>query len=505
MDMTLLLAKLLLAVVFAIAGAAKLADRDGVRQVAAEFGAPAGLLAPLAWLVVAAELGVGLALLVDGSAQIGALTALALLVVFSAAVVANVSRGRRPSCHCFGRLHAAPVGWSTVARNALLASVAGFVAVGGRFPVAFAALAAVAAVVWVTLEQRRAVRRGRPARSFTLDDQRGRTWTLEELLVPRTPLLLVFSAPGCGACRTFMGELTSWQGELNGQLTVAVVSAGPRDEHPASANGEQGLRLLEDAEGAVSETYGVRATPSAVLIGADAKLAAAPAVGGEQIAALVTQATRAEAGTALARRGLLLRAVTGAAAVTVLPMVASATAAAGTVKRAARPKRLKIDGAYLCDQRYALCTKAKCEPSKSNPKIAVCRCKVQRGYSIGFKSCQARAAKGNRLHSNFSVQDTAKTRVMECSAKGLWVQCLDVACRVDRDNPRRALCQCVKYETENFFTFGGNCDTDTCSTVIWSATTAPFPGGAQYEKGMKQIGLPVTMPKSCPVPEKSSA
>jgi hypothetical protein len=34
--------------------------------------------------------------------------------------------------------------------------------------------------------------------------------------------------------------------------------------------------------------------------------------------------------------------------------------------------------------------------------------------------------------------------------------------------------------------------------VIWSATTAPFPGGAQYEKGLKRLGIPVTVPKSCP-------
>jgi hypothetical protein len=495
MDMTLLLARLLLAVVFAVAGAAKLADRDGVRQVAAEFGAPAAFLAPLVWLVVAAELGVGLVMIVSGWAQIGALAALALLVVFSAAVVANVVRGRRPSCHCFGRLHAAPVGWSTVARNALLASVAGFVAAGGRFPVMFTALAMAAAVAWAVLEQRGRMHRGSAAHSFALDDQLGRTWTLDTLLAPPAPLLLVFSAPGCEACRMLMSDVARWQDQLDDRLTLAVVSAGLSGEHPVRL-------MLEDADRTVSDAYGVQATPAAVLIGVDGKLAAEPALGAEQIAALVARVTDAE--KPLVRRGLLVRAATGAAAATVLPMLASAAAAARAVERAARPKALKIDGAWLCDQRYALCTKAKCLPSKSDPKISVCRCKVKRGYSVGFKTCKQRAPKKTRLHSNFSLQDvTKRTRVLECSAKGLWVQCLDVACHVDPDNPRRAKCQCVNMETEDFFTFGGNCDTDTCSTVIWSATTAPFPGGAQYEKGMKRLGIHVNSPKSCPAPAVS--
>jgi peroxiredoxin len=502
---TLLLGQLVLAAVFAVAGLAKFADRDGVRQVAAEFGAPSAVLAPMVWLVVIAELGVALAMIVSPWAHIGALVALALLATFSAAVLVNLVRGRRPSCHCFGRLHAAPVGGSTVARNVLLASVAGFVAADGRFPIAFAALAFAGAAGWALLEHRRGprARPGVRAASFALEDEAGRTRTLEALLAPRTPLLLVFSAPGCGACAMLMGDLARWQSDLDGRLTVAIVSAGSREEHLAPAR-EHGLRLLlADAGSAVSEAYGVQATPTAVLIDADATVDAAPAVGVDAIAALVSAAAETGADTTLARRGLLVRAVGGAAAVTVLPMIASATAAARTVHRAVRPEAMKIDGAWLCDQRYALCTSAKCVPSKDDPKISVCRCKIARGYSVGFKNCQARAPKGNRLHSNFSLQDVnAKTRVMTCSAEGLWAQCLDVACRVEADHPRHAKCQCVNMRTDEFLTFGGDCDTATCATAIWSATTKPFPGGAQYEKGIKLVGLDLTLPKNCPSPKE---
>src|SRR5205823_4316745 len=41
------------------------------------------------------------------------------------AIGANLIRGRRPACHCFGRLDASPIGWQTLVRNAVFAAVAG--------------------------------------------------------------------------------------------------------------------------------------------------------------------------------------------------------------------------------------------------------------------------------------------------------------------------------------------------------------------------------------------
>ena len=42
-------------------------------------------------------------------------------------VTYNLARGRKPECHCFGQIHSAPVGWKTLARNGVLAAVAGFI------------------------------------------------------------------------------------------------------------------------------------------------------------------------------------------------------------------------------------------------------------------------------------------------------------------------------------------------------------------------------------------
>ena len=47
--------------------------------------------------------------------------------MFVVGISINLARGRTPDCHCFGQLHSAPAGWKTLARNGVLAAVAGFV------------------------------------------------------------------------------------------------------------------------------------------------------------------------------------------------------------------------------------------------------------------------------------------------------------------------------------------------------------------------------------------
>ena len=48
-------------------------------------------------------------------------------MLFIGAIGINLARGRRPDCHCFGQLHASPVGWKTIVRNSALAALAAFV------------------------------------------------------------------------------------------------------------------------------------------------------------------------------------------------------------------------------------------------------------------------------------------------------------------------------------------------------------------------------------------
>src|SRR5439155_4559559 len=132
MSLLLVCARLLLCVVFLIAGLAKLADLAGSRQALRDFGVPSKLADPFGLLLPLAELAVAVALVLPATAWWGALGALALLLLFVGGIGYNLARGRHPDCHCFGQLHSAPAGWPTLIRNLVLAAVAAVVVIFGR-------------------------------------------------------------------------------------------------------------------------------------------------------------------------------------------------------------------------------------------------------------------------------------------------------------------------------------------------------------------------------------
>jgi thiol-disulfide isomerase/thioredoxin/uncharacterized membrane protein YphA (DoxX/SURF4 family) len=144
MGAAVLVCRVLLAGVFIGAGVTKLADLPGSRSAAVDFGVPERLAGVVGTLVPVAEIAVGVALVPLSSARFGALGALVLLGVFSAAIVNAVAHGRAPDCHCFGQVHSASVGWPTLARNLVLIGVAGFVAIGASHH------GGVSATGWVT-------------------------------------------------------------------------------------------------------------------------------------------------------------------------------------------------------------------------------------------------------------------------------------------------------------------------------------------------------------------
>src|SRR5262245_21233448 len=130
--MTLLFVKFALAAILVVAGLGKLADPAGSRKSMVEFGIPSKLAPTAATAVALCEIATAALLAIPGSTPAGALGALALFACFGGAVAINLALGRAPGCHCFGRLSSGPVGWSTVARNTMFATAAGYVAADGR-------------------------------------------------------------------------------------------------------------------------------------------------------------------------------------------------------------------------------------------------------------------------------------------------------------------------------------------------------------------------------------
>jgi hypothetical protein len=78
MTIALLIARLLLAIVFAVAGAAKLADLVGSRRALEEFGLPRPLANPAGTILPLMEIAIATALIPVASGWWGAVAALAL-------------------------------------------------------------------------------------------------------------------------------------------------------------------------------------------------------------------------------------------------------------------------------------------------------------------------------------------------------------------------------------------------------------------------------------------
>jgi uncharacterized membrane protein YphA (DoxX/SURF4 family) len=128
MNAVVVVARLVLAAVFAVAGWTKARDVVGTRAAVHDFGIPAPFIAPVAFLLPVAELTVAVLLLFEDTAAIGAIGAIVLLALFIVAIAVSLARGRRPDCHCFGQVRSEPVSATTLVRNWVLIALAIFVA-----------------------------------------------------------------------------------------------------------------------------------------------------------------------------------------------------------------------------------------------------------------------------------------------------------------------------------------------------------------------------------------
>ena len=122
--------RVVLALVFGAAAAGKLVDRRGATAAAQALGVPQAIARPVARLLPVSELAVATAMLWGPTVVVGAAVGLFLLALFTFLVVLSLRRGRRPSCHCFGRVTDAPIGPGTVVRNLVLMAVAVAVVLG---------------------------------------------------------------------------------------------------------------------------------------------------------------------------------------------------------------------------------------------------------------------------------------------------------------------------------------------------------------------------------------
>src|SRR5829696_3534457 len=131
MEAFLLLIRIFLAGVFALAGIGKLLDLEGSEKAVREFGVHEELAQPLAFLLPAAELLIALSLLPISTAWLGGIGGFLLLAVFIGGMIWQMAQGNAPDCHCFGALHSEPVSKKSLIRNIIFAILAFFLVASG--------------------------------------------------------------------------------------------------------------------------------------------------------------------------------------------------------------------------------------------------------------------------------------------------------------------------------------------------------------------------------------
>jgi thiol-disulfide isomerase/thioredoxin/uncharacterized membrane protein YphA (DoxX/SURF4 family) len=336
-DALLLSARCILAVVFLVAAVGKLLDLGGSRRAAEEFGVPARVASVAGPALPVAELVTAVMLLIRPTAVIGAGFALVLLLLFTLGVLYAMSQGRAPDCHCFGQIHSEPAGRSTLVRNALLAALAVVILVGGTGPsvsgalaglngtqAALVAVSVIAALLAVAVAQlwrgRRRLNaalalasaaaaipglpRGAPAPEFALPPVRGAISTLEDLLGSGRQAILVFVSTHCGPCLQMLPTLARWQESLRNSLALPAIFAGSPEEIDRLCDEFDLTAALAQENDEIFTLYALRATPSAVLLGADGTIASAPAEGVPAIEALIRSVlARLESATLAAHSG----------------------------------------------------------------------------------------------------------------------------------------------------------------------------------------------------------
>jgi hypothetical protein len=227
-DLTL---RIIVAAVLATAAAAKLRDPRGLLVAVGEHGVPRPLRTPAAALLVAAELGLAVLLLVPATARAAGVGTAALGAVFALSLGAMRVRGRRRApCRCFGGSRERPVGLLVL--RALALSAAGVAVATGVADrgapsgdalmvaalIALALVVAVLVVLVLALYRQVGVLEGRlgPRSALELAEEGpelGRAAPLLPALARSGAELVAFSSPGCRLCAELAPALAALERE----------------------------------------------------------------------------------------------------------------------------------------------------------------------------------------------------------------------------------------------------------------------------------------------------
>jgi thiol-disulfide isomerase/thioredoxin len=312
--------KIALAFVFGLAAISKLlAGFPASRKSLSDFGVPPRLIPVLTVVLPFTEFIIAVLLLYPRLAWAGSVAGLSVLLIFNAAIVANLAVGRTPTCNCFGQIYSKPIGWSTFGRNSVLAaagallvwqlpkystwSLSSFLAsiTGLEFAIFVIAITGIAGlllegfvILHVLRQNGRLLIRiealeiaktadGTPARSLPLPQSRGlpvgtkalpfelpnlegSLTSLQSFLSQEKATILLFTDPNCGPCNALMPEVAAWQQTHAAEVNIVLISSGRQDINRAKAKEFGLLNFLVEKKRHVAEKYFAFGTPSAVVV-----------------------------------------------------------------------------------------------------------------------------------------------------------------------------------------------------------------------------------------------
>lgn len=321
MEIFLLLLRLALAGLFGVAGIAKIFDPEGSKKAFTDFGVPAPLVRPVAFLLPVFELAVAGTLLFVPSSWFGAIGASVLLLIFTAGMIYQMAKGNAPDCHCFGQIHSEPVGVSSIVRNLVMMAPAVILVIQGRGrqgldiikteqDILFAAvglaiivllLAAMMYLQNVSEQQKQIMRRievmeligrdtvdverediGHPREGlplgalvpdFELPDLDGKTVSLKDIKADKKPVVFFFVAPTCTPCRALLPQFEEWQRDLSDKVKFVFISNRAAKDNRAKFGGETEKIILLQKDREVAELFRAKWTPMAVLMDTKGRIA----------------------------------------------------------------------------------------------------------------------------------------------------------------------------------------------------------------------------------------
>ncbi len=336
MDIVLLIIRLILFGVFAVAGISKLLDPEGAKKAMRDFGTPDEFSDFFAVGLPFAEIVFAVCLLFVSMSWVGAAGALLLLTTFIGGMIWQMAQGNAPDCHCFGQIHSEPVGVKSLVRNIVFALLALVLLFSGRNNQGFDLATTTAGMLQMVLilflvilgvlllgylvrvaaQQNEIMRRlgvlelasgepgaverneagdpsdglpiGAPLPDFSIPDITGRVVSFEHLLSQGGPFLFLFVGAHCNPCEALMPEIAQWEAALSGKLRFVFVSIGEIDENRKKFGTDPSRTVLvEKKDRPLATLVNAKWTPTALFVDSDGNIASHIAAGDVAIRRLI--------------------------------------------------------------------------------------------------------------------------------------------------------------------------------------------------------------------------